>query len=99
MDELIKWALEAAGKLPPIPVPNIVAFVLVALFLYPLLRKAHKELVAMSRDPPPAAAPIQPESGWLYTVLHDIDVKIAEVNRRLEAIDKAMRRRSRKTVK
>lgn len=97
MDEVIKWALDIIGKLPPVPLPTLIAFLIVALLVSPLIRKALRG--SPERVVPEVVQHVSVDPGWLYTTLINLDLKIQGLDQKITLIDRMLRRRSGRSKK
>jgi len=85
MEYVIKWALAFVDKVPPIPVSNLLAFIIIALLIAGLVRKA-------MRSPPPVesteSSPIVTlNAGGIYTILVNVEIELAKVSKRLQILN------------
>lgn len=112
---VLKWAINVISQAPPMQ--NLVAFLIVLLLAAPLIKAGWREFRSAKKTEPPKpveAVPIvQVDQAWLYTTLINTDLKIGEVNKKLDTIgtqlagisnqmtmmDKILRRRATKARK
>lgn len=102
-NEILKWAVNVIAAAPPMQ--NLVAFLIIMLLAAPLIRAGWKEF--RSKKPEPAAPPtpvdivahVMVDQAWLYTTLINIDLKLADLGKRTEMIEKILRRRASKARK
>lgn len=96
--------METLGKLPPVPVPFLAAFIIYLLVIVPLIRRAiRKEPMSHAIDSNPQ---VLMNAGGVYTILTNIQLALSDLShkhddvaRRLTVIDKMLRRRSGRSKK
>lgn len=84
MEYVLKWALAFVDKIPPIPASNLLAFIIIALLIAGLVRKAIR-----SPSPVPVPEPIPVvtlNASSVYTVLVNIELELAKVSKRVQLL-------------
>lgn len=112
LDRIINWAFDTIAKSPPIPLPSLLAVIIVLLLVFPLVRKA---LRSPAPDPVDhdATNSVTLNAGGIYTILVDVQIEVAKLRKeignltgktlvltdKVNVIDKMLRRRSGRSKK
>lgn len=72
---IVKWALDSIGQIPPIPVPSLVAMIILIIVVLPLVRKALRSPSDHDRHHDEGIIRQTTESPWLITTLVNIDLR------------------------
>lgn len=84
MEELFKWAIDTISKWQPIPVPNLLAALILGLIVLGLWRKVHRSRDEGEAAPLPKIATDWP---WVTSQIINNDRNIQELNRLLRMPD------------
>lgn len=91
MESALKWAFSIVESLPPVPVSNLLAFLIIALAVAGLVRKALRTTPEPQPDPVPM---VMLNAGSVYTILTNLEISVARLERRAEVIETMLRRRN-----
>lgn len=104
MDKATSWALAQLDKMPAIPVPVLMGLLIIAVWVYPTIRKALKSdvqppvAVVVATDSVPV---VQLNAGNIYTVMVNIQLslenltyQVKEMEGQLKVLHQMVRRRA-----
>lgn len=110
LERITNWAFDVITKSPPIPLPSLLAVIIVLLLVAPLVRKALRSDPPEDRDTSPT---VSLNAGGIYTILVDVQIEVAKLRKeignltgktlvltdKVNVIDRMLRRRSGRSKK
>jgi hypothetical protein len=96
MDALIKWALNTIDHMGSVPVPFLIAFLILFVLIGPTVFRAFKAKPEMPIEVVPK---VLLDAGGVYTILVNIELQLARLQGRLDIMEGMMRRRQKRPRK